>query len=112
MPSMPSVPLIKRQAFLGLQRDRLDSGGAHRLGTFTFTHQGQADVGQWCKIAAGAQRPVLADLGCDAGVQQREHRVDHHLAHAAEAHRKGAGAQQHHRSDDLCFDQRSHSGGV
>ena len=105
-------PVDQRQTLLGPQRDRGDSRGSHRLGTFAFTDQCQGDVRQRSQIAAGTQRPVLVDRRRDVGVEQGEDGVDDDLTHAGEAHRQGTRPQQHHRPHHFRLDQRAHSGGV
>jgi hypothetical protein len=81
----------QRQAFLGRQRERRDAGRAQRrvgrhalavLPELALADQRQRQVGERRQVARGADRALRRDPRHEAGVEHRQQRVDHLLAHA------------------------------
>ena len=88
---MPSVPLISASPSLARNVTGAIPAAAIAVGAFALAHQRQRDMGQRSEVAAGAERTVLEHRRDDVGVEQREDRVDEHLAHTGEPHRQACG---------------------
>ena len=108
-PEHPVGAVDQRQAFLLVQRDRLEHlagfaeravGVAHR----PLPHQRQRAVRERREVAGAAERAVLVDDRRDARVQHRRVGLRRLDAHAGPAGRERREPQQHQRADDLALD--------
>jgi hypothetical protein len=119
-PEDPVGAVDQRQALLGGQPQRLQSGRGERLGApeaapvgglrLALADEDEGAVGERGEIAAGAERAVLGDDRGDPGVEQGDDLLGDQGPGARVAHRQRPRPQQHHRADDLALDRRSHAG--
>ena len=114
-------PVQQGQAFLGLQRQRLQTGLPEGQQTrddlATELHlaapdERQRQVRQRREIARGAEAPLFGHDRMDAEAQEVEQAVDDQRTAAAVAEGQRVGAQEQHRPHDLARERRADAGRV
>ena len=87
----------EREPFLRCQRERREAGAAQHVGRRTalavddelaFADQGERQMGERREVARGADRSLRRNERNEAGVVNREERIDHRLANARVAARE------------------------
>ena len=103
------VPLMNASPSFGANRNgaspaprerRCRRRRAARLEHLAFAHEHERDVAQRRQVAAGAHAPLLRHQRDDAGVEQRDERVDQLRPHAAGGTQEHVGTEQHERAHD------------
>ena len=111
----------QRQSFLGRRPYRREAGCAQRLAGgppgravphVAFADQGQGDVRERRQVAAGPDRAAARHVGMDAGVEQREQRLERLDADARVALGQHVGAQRHRRAHRAHRQRLADAGGV
>ena len=103
-------PVEERQAFLGLERQRLEAGFAQRQHRrheraadlhLAPADEGQRQVRERREVPGRPDAPLLGDDRMDAQAQEVEEAIDEQGPAAAVTQRERVGPQQEHRPDDL-----------
>ena len=114
-------PVEERQAFLGLERERLEAGFAQREHRrheraadlhLAPTDERQRQVRERREVAGGADAPLLGHDRMDAQAQEVEEAIDEQWPAAAVTQCERVGPQQEHRPDDLAWERRADPGRV
>ena len=111
----------QRQPFLGRQRDGLDAGLGQYAGrrdglavdeTLALAHQHQRQMRQRGQIAAGPDRALRRDVGCDVAVEQLAQHLDQLGPNAGKPLGQRVGPKHHHRADNAAVQRIADADGM
>src|SRR5947209_12960872 len=79
---------------------------------FAFADHGEGEMGERSKVATGAHRAKLRNIGSNASLDHGEEHLDNGRAATAIAESENVGSQEHHRSSFNFGERRANAGGV